>query len=323
MRDLYVSPETGRLAYFMAARDRRDRPRARSRQWCASGRSRVRTKDDSRTSIAGRGWLDRRRFVLMRTVRPLNEDRTSDVGDSGRGRARADHGSPAASRRCLPSRSGCMRRKRVLYMTRVGAGHGQRYAFSLDTGALTAVTQNALPGVTFSGFQPAGRTASSACAKNGAKTSGSFSRRRHRGPAIRPAADSNPRSASMAKKKKTTFSRGTDRWKADAKRCDQAWRRSAGSRSRSRSEGHRAVRHRTRRTFPEIEKILRKALVATIDDLRDRSLAGGHEDGCPEGWRPVRRRRAAGRRATSVSRATRSRCVSSRRAGRRGPRPVP
>ena len=44
--------------------------------------------------------------------------------------------------------------KRMLYMTRGDKGTNNVYAFSFDTGALTAVTQNAMPGVTFSGLQP-------------------------------------------------------------------------------------------------------------------------------------------------------------------------
>jgi hypothetical protein len=46
--------------------------------------------------------------------------------------------------------------QRLLYMTRAESGTHNVFTFSLDTGALTAVTQNALPGVTFSGFQPIG-----------------------------------------------------------------------------------------------------------------------------------------------------------------------
>ena len=41
-------------------------------------------------------------------------------------------------------------------MTRQERGTHNVYALSLTTGRLTQVTQNALPGVTFSGFQPAG-----------------------------------------------------------------------------------------------------------------------------------------------------------------------
>ena len=44
--------------------------------------------------------------------------------------------------------------KRMLYMTRGNKGTNNVYGFSFDTGAVTAVTQNAMPGVTFSGLQP-------------------------------------------------------------------------------------------------------------------------------------------------------------------------
>ena len=46
--------------------------------------------------------------------------------------------------------------ERALYMTRSEKGTHNVYALSLTTGSLTQVTQNALPGVTYSGFQPVG-----------------------------------------------------------------------------------------------------------------------------------------------------------------------
>jgi len=42
-------------------------------------------------------------------------------------------------------------------MTRLEQGTSNVYMLSLVTGALTPVTQNVLPGVTFSGFQPSGQ----------------------------------------------------------------------------------------------------------------------------------------------------------------------
>jgi hypothetical protein len=47
--------------------------------------------------------------------------------------------------------------RRLLYMTRTDQGTENAFAFSIDTGVLTQVTDNQLPGVTFSGFQPSGQ----------------------------------------------------------------------------------------------------------------------------------------------------------------------
>jgi hypothetical protein len=49
--------------------------------------------------------------------------------------------------------------RRSLYLTRAEQGTANVFAFALDTGILTQLTQNALPGVTFSGFQPFGQGA--------------------------------------------------------------------------------------------------------------------------------------------------------------------
>ena len=83
----------------------------------------------------------------------------------------------------------------------------------------------------------------------------------------------------MAKKKKPTFHRGTDRWKAvpnDAiKLAALRWFALTIEKEGIELYATNAA------SFPEIEKILRTALGA-IDDLRDKFSAD--EDGCPEGY---------------------------------------
>ena len=158
MRDLHVSPETGRLAYIMAARDRvtlheLDPGNGSVRE--VASFTRDDKKDDIAQGIAGRGWIDRR-FVLTRSIRPLNADRTYDlevlvVDERGQLRTAGRVTQVYASTVRLHAS------RRVLYMTRSDRGTENAYAFSIDTGVLTALTDNQLPGVTFSGFQPAGQ----------------------------------------------------------------------------------------------------------------------------------------------------------------------
>ena len=105
--------------------------------------------------LAGRGWIDRR-FVLTRSSRPPNVDRTYDleilvVDERGQTRVAGRVTQVYASTVRLHAS------RRVLYMTRADQGTENAYAFSIDTGALTPMTDNQLPGVTFSGFQPAGQ----------------------------------------------------------------------------------------------------------------------------------------------------------------------
>jgi len=150
VRDLHVSPETGRLGFVMTSRDGVsvhdvDPDTNAVRQIAALA------KDDRGQGVVGRGWLDRR-FVLVRTVRS-NEDRTQEldvlVTDDRGGTKLAGHITRAyASTTHLAGR--------MLYVTRSEQGTHNVFAFSLDTGQLAAITQNGLPGVTYSGFEPAG-----------------------------------------------------------------------------------------------------------------------------------------------------------------------
>jgi hypothetical protein len=94
-------------------------------------------------------------LVLARTVQS-NQDGTADLeilltndGGGTRVAGRITHAFGATAR----LHAG----RRVLYVTREEQGTGNVYAFALDTGTLTPLTQNSLPGVTFSGFQPFGQ----------------------------------------------------------------------------------------------------------------------------------------------------------------------
>jgi hypothetical protein len=148
-----MSPETGRLVYVSISRDQGwtfhelDPETGQIRTLATFG------PKEAGAAIAGRGWHDRR-FVIVRTV-ARHEDSTADceilLADGSGGTKVAGRVTNVfyATVRLHPS-------KGVMYMTRVESGTHNVYAMSLATGALTAVTQNALPGVTFSGFQPVG-----------------------------------------------------------------------------------------------------------------------------------------------------------------------
>ncbi len=111
-------------------------------------------KDKERgQGIVGRGWLDRQ-FVLLRTIQ-VHDDRTADLEVL----VTNDDGSAKVAGRVTNAFVATVRvhsAERALYMTRSEKGTHNVFALSLTTGALTQVTQNALPGVTYSGFQPVG-----------------------------------------------------------------------------------------------------------------------------------------------------------------------
>jgi hypothetical protein len=104
------------------------------------------------SGIEGRGWLGEQ-YLLVRTIR-VHEDRSDDVEilavSAGHVRILGRITNVFATTiRLHPAR-------RMLYMTRTEKGTQNVHAFALETGALTPVTQNTLPGVAFSGFQPMG-----------------------------------------------------------------------------------------------------------------------------------------------------------------------
>ena len=153
IRDLWVSPQTGRVAYFSGAKDIGAAVHELDPE---TGVARDIVKiapKDLTVGLSLRGWLDRN-LILVRSL-AFHEDRSSDaeiVVVDGSGGIRtvgriANVFGPTI--RLNPS-------NRALYLTRTESGTHNVFMFSLDTGALTAVTQNALPGVTFSGFRPLG-----------------------------------------------------------------------------------------------------------------------------------------------------------------------
>ena len=151
-RDLDVSPVTGRLGFLSAGAhgvilQELDPVTGAGRDIATFA------PKENAVSTIGRGWLGRH-FVLLRSTR-IHEDSTADleiliVNDSGTARV-AGH-----ITRAFAATARLHLTKRALYLTRVDKGTHNVHEFSLDTGSLTAVTQNALPGVTFSGFQPVG-----------------------------------------------------------------------------------------------------------------------------------------------------------------------
>jgi hypothetical protein len=92
--------------------------------------------------------------VLLRTVR-THDDGTGDLevlvtNDNGGAKVVASVTNTfAATARLHPA-------ERAIYMTRAERGTDNVYVLSLASGNLTQLTQNALPGVKFSGFQPIG-----------------------------------------------------------------------------------------------------------------------------------------------------------------------
>jgi len=152
LRDLYVSSETGRLGYVtgltgLAIIHELDPATGAVREI-------ARFKGTERgQSLAGRGWLNRQ-FVLLRTVR-THDDGTGDMevlvtSDNGGARVIATVTNTFAATARLHAA------ERALYMTRAEKGTDNVYVLSLASGNLTQLTQNALPGVKFSGFQPLG-----------------------------------------------------------------------------------------------------------------------------------------------------------------------
>ena len=153
IRDPWISPETGRLAYISSAKDVGAAVHELDPQ-SGAVRDIVRfAPKELNAGLALRGWLDRS-LILVRSL-AFYEDRSSDVEIlvlDGSGNMRTVGRVPTVfgpTIRLNPS-------NRSVYMTRTESGTHNVFILSVDTGALTAVTQNALPGVTFSGFRPLG-----------------------------------------------------------------------------------------------------------------------------------------------------------------------
>ena len=104
----------------------------------------------------GRGWLPDGRVVIVRSVE-LNPDLTATIevlligADGAIATAGTISHAVIATSRLDASRG-------TLYLTRAEAGVHNVYGFAIGSGRLTQVTDNALPGVSFSGVRPAGNS---------------------------------------------------------------------------------------------------------------------------------------------------------------------
>jgi serine/threonine protein kinase len=150
-RDLSVSEETGHLAFLAQAKGKVTIEDLDP----ATGIVRdvaILTGAELGEGVVSRGWFGSQ-IVALRYLR-FNRDSTADfdvllIANNRIQRVGTIEHGFTATVRVNPS-------GRELYVTRVLKGLHNVFAFALETGQLTAITQNALPGVTFSGFEPTG-----------------------------------------------------------------------------------------------------------------------------------------------------------------------
>jgi serine/threonine protein kinase len=150
IRDLYPSSGDLLLGYLTVSR----KAVVLSALTLATGATRsLVTLDPSFSGVYGRGWLGDR-FILVRT-RTLHEDLSADIevlSIEPSGAATA----VGVITNAFIATTRLHAARRALYVTRIENGVHNVYEFAFSTGALKALTRNVLPGVTFSGFQPAG-----------------------------------------------------------------------------------------------------------------------------------------------------------------------
>ncbi|HEX5071318.1 MAG TPA: protein kinase [Vicinamibacterales bacterium] len=151
MRDLYASPDSGHLGYITSSRDigivvhELDPLTSASREL-----ARFTLEPGMGSGVFSRGWIGRQ-LVLVRYSK-YNPDGTTDIDIVLTG-----GGATRTAGRITQAFASTIRlhaARRTLYVTRAEQGTSNVFAFSLDTGALSQVTQNTLPGVRYSGFQP-------------------------------------------------------------------------------------------------------------------------------------------------------------------------
>jgi hypothetical protein len=155
MRDLYLSPDSGHLGYITSSRE--DGIVVHELDPSSAGSPRVLARFPVQPGMGAglfsRGWAGRQ-FVLARYVQ-YNPDGTADIEilvttDGGiRAIGRITHAFGSTVRLHAA--------RRMLYLARAEQGTSNVFAFSLDTGSLVPLTQNTLPGVRYSGFQPFGQ----------------------------------------------------------------------------------------------------------------------------------------------------------------------
>jgi hypothetical protein len=152
MRDPMLSPDGRSLAYLAASANVYT---LRVRD-LATGVERVVARlEGGPTAVYLRGWLDGGRVAVVRSL-TLGSDRTYEmealvIESSGviRRAALVSHAFTTTSRLDGP--------RSTLYVTRAEQGIHNLYAISLTTGAMKSVTENPLPGVTYSGFAVLGQ----------------------------------------------------------------------------------------------------------------------------------------------------------------------
>jgi len=151
VRDLLISSDGQRLAFLTRVSGQygvqvRD---------LASGQQReIATFPGSVTGAYGRGWLPDGRVVIVRSVE-VNQDSTSTVEVLLAGPDRATTTAGTLSNAFL-STARLDPANGTLYLTRTEGGVHNVYGYAIASGRLTQVTDNALPGVSFSGVRPAG-----------------------------------------------------------------------------------------------------------------------------------------------------------------------
>jgi serine/threonine protein kinase len=153
IRDLYVSPDRTRLSYLCASPE----TVAVHVLDLRSGADRVIDTLKGFTSVFGRGWIGDSVVVVRRTA--LHDDRTGDLEVRVVNPSTGAISTAGTITNAFIATARLHAARRVLYVTRIESGRHNLYEFTLATGVSKPLTRNALPGVTFSGFQPAGADA--------------------------------------------------------------------------------------------------------------------------------------------------------------------
>jgi hypothetical protein len=152
LRDPAVSADGSRLAYAVASREAFvihviDLATGRDRQV-------ARREGAAMTNSFLRGWLDDELVLVERGK--LNDDATGDVTVSVVNPASGAVRKIGTIAAAFVATTRLHAARRVLYVARIEDGVHNLYEFPLSGGPLKALTRNALPGVTFSGFYPVG-----------------------------------------------------------------------------------------------------------------------------------------------------------------------
>ena len=150
IRDLHVSPDDRELGFLTTTKEGVN---VRILNLASGAVRQVGHLAAPSTGSYLHGFLDGN-LILVRRLN-LHADLTSDIevlvsaGSSGFKQVGVVTNVFGASARLHPER-------RVIYMTRLADGAQNLAEFSVRTGAIRTITQNPLPGVAYSGFQPVG-----------------------------------------------------------------------------------------------------------------------------------------------------------------------